>query len=57
MAHKFTFYNTLDRRVEEFVPREEGRVSIESKKGWMLKGKVLRAAQGVVSSGKKADND
>ncbi len=36
---------------------EEGRVSIESKKGWMLKGKVLRAAQVVVSSGKKADND
>ena len=34
---------------EEF---EEGKVSIESKKGWMLKGKVLRAAQVVVSSGK-----
>lgn len=31
---------------------EEGCVSIESKKGWMLKGKVLRAAQVVVSSGK-----
>jgi len=31
---------------------EEGKVSIESKKGWMLKGKVLRAAQVVVSSGK-----
>ena len=30
----------------------EGKVSIESKKGWMLKGKVLRAAQVVVSSGK-----
>ena len=30
---------------------EEGKVSIESKKGWMLKGKVLRAAQVVVSSG------
>jgi len=29
----------------------EGKVSIESKKGWMLKGKVLRAAQVVVSSG------
>ncbi len=28
MAHKFTFYNTLARRVEEFVPREEGRVSM-----------------------------
>ena len=33
---------------------EEGKVSIESKKGWMLKGKVLRAAQGVVSSGTPA---
>ena len=31
---------------------EEGKVSIESKKGWTLKGKVLRAAQVVVSSGK-----
>ena len=31
---------------------EEGKVSIESKKGWMLKGKILRAAQVVVSSGK-----
>ena len=31
---------------------ESGKVSIESKKGWMLKGKVLRAAQVVVSSGK-----
>lgn len=31
----------------------EGKVSIESKKGWMLKDKVLRAAQVVVSSGKK----
>ncbi|MGN0854614.1 MAG: nucleotide exchange factor GrpE [Kiritimatiellia bacterium] len=29
-----------------------GKVSIESKKGWMLKGKVLRVAQVVVSSGK-----
>lgn len=33
---------------------EEGKVSIESKKGWMLKGKVLRAAQVVVSAGKAA---
>ena len=33
---------------------EEGKVSIESKKGWMLKGKILRAAQVVVSSGKPA---
>ena len=31
---------------------EEGLVSIESKRGWMLKGKVLRVAQVVVSSGK-----
>ncbi|MBO7683644.1 MAG: nucleotide exchange factor GrpE [Kiritimatiellae bacterium] len=31
---------------------EEGRVSVESKKGWMLKDKVLRVAQVVVSSGK-----
>ena len=30
---------------------EEGKVSIESKKGWMLKGKVLRPAQVVVSAG------
>jgi molecular chaperone GrpE len=36
---------------EEF---EEGIVSIESKRGWLLKGKVLRAAQVVVSSGKGA---
>ena len=33
----------------------EGKVSIESKKGWMLKDKVLRAAQVVVSSGKPAE--
>ena len=33
----------------------EGMVSIESKKGWLLKGKVLRAAQVVVSAGKPAD--
>lgn len=33
---------------------EEGKVSIESKKGWMLKDRVLRAAQVVVSSGKPA---
>ncbi|MCR5414512.1 MAG: nucleotide exchange factor GrpE [Kiritimatiellae bacterium] len=31
---------------------EEGKVSIESKRGWMLKGKVLRAAQVVVSAGR-----
>ena len=29
----------------------EGKVSIESKRGWTLKGKVLRPAQVVVSSG------
>ena len=34
---------------------EEGMVSIESKKGWLLKGKVLRAAQVVVSAGKPAE--
>ena len=33
---------------------EEGKVSNEAKKGWMLKEKVLRAAQVVVSSGKGA---
>ena len=33
---------------------EEGKVSNEAKRGWMLKGKVLRAAQVVVSSGKPA---
>ena len=31
----------------------EGKVSIESKRGWLLKGKVLRAAQVVVSAGKR----
>ena len=31
----------------------EGKVSNEAKRGWMHKGKVLRAAQVVVSSGKK----
>jgi molecular chaperone GrpE len=33
----------------------EGRVSNEVKRGWMLKGKVLRAAQVVVSAGKPAE--
>lgn len=33
---------------------EEGKVSHEAKRGWMLRGKVLRAAQVVVSSGKPA---
>lgn len=32
---------------------EEGIVTNEVKRGWMLKGKVLRAAQVVVSAGKK----
>ena len=32
---------------------EEGVVTNEVKRGWMLKGKVLRAAQVVVSAGKK----
>ncbi len=31
---------------------EEGRISTEVKKGWMLNGRLLRAAQVVVSSGK-----
>ena len=35
---------------------DEGIVSNEIKKGWMLKGKVLRAAQVVVSSGKKVSD-
>ena len=33
---------------------EEGHVMNEVKRGWMLHGKLLRAAQVVVSSGKKA---
>ena len=33
---------------------DEGKVSNEVKRGWMLKGKVLRAAQVVVSAGKPA---
>ena len=33
---------------------EEGKVSNEIKRGWMLKGKVLRPAQVVVSNGRKA---
>ena len=34
---------------------DEGKVSNEVKRGWMLKGKVLRAAQVVVSSGKPGE--
>ena len=33
---------------------EEGKVSNEAKRGWMLKGKVLRPAQVVVSNGRQA---
>ena len=33
---------------------EEGKVSNEVKRGWMLKGKVLRPAQVVVSNGRQA---
>ena len=36
---------------------EEGKVSNEAKRGWMLKGKVLRAAQVVVSAGKPAGKE
>ena len=36
---------------------EEGRVSIESKKGWMLGDRVLRPAQVVVSSGAPASGE
>ena len=34
---------------------EEGKISTEVKKGWMLNGRLLRAAQVVVSSGKSAN--
>ena len=34
---------------------DEGKVSNEVKRGWMLKGKVLRAAQVVVSAGAPAE--
>jgi len=34
---------------------EEGKISTEVKKGWMLNGRLLRAAQVVVSSGKGAN--
>ena len=36
---------------------EEGRVSIESKRGWMLGDRVLRPAQVVVSSGAPASGE
>ena len=35
----------------------EGLVSAEVKRGWLIKGKVLRVAQVVVSSGKKTDGE
>ena len=35
---------------------EEGNVMSEVKRGWMLNGKLLRAAQVVVSAGKKAQD-
>lgn len=50
--------NTLDTERMEAIAHlphpsiEEGKVSNEAKRGWTLKGKVLRAAQVVVSSGK-----
>ena len=34
---------------------EEGKVLFESKRGWTLRGKVLRVADVVVSAGKKAE--
>ncbi len=36
---------------------EEGKVSNEVKRGWTLKGKVLRAAQVVVSAGKPGNGE
>ncbi len=50
--------NTLDTERMEAIAHlphpsiEEGKVSNEAKRGWTLKGRVLRAAQVVVSSGK-----
>ena len=36
---------------------EEGRVSAEAKRGWLLNGRLLRAAQVVVSAGKPAGQE
>ena len=36
---------------------EEGRVSAEAKRGWLMNGKLLRAAQVVVSAGKPGGAD
>lgn len=46
------FHEALAQLPSEDV--EEGHVINEVKRGWMLNGKLLRAAQVVVSSGKKA---
>ena len=45
------FHEALAQLPSEDV--EEGRVMNEMKRGWLLHGKLLRAAQVVVSSGKK----
>ena len=46
------FHEALAQLPSEDV--EEGHVMSEVKRGWMLHGKLLRAAQVVVSAGKKA---
>ena len=46
------FHDALAQLPSEEV--EEGHVMSEVKRGWMLHGKLLRAAQVVVSAGKKA---
>ena len=46
------FHEALAQLPSEDV--EEGHVMSEVKRGWMLNGKLLRAAQVVVSAGKKA---
>ena len=47
-----SFHEALAQLPSEEV--EEGHVMSEVKRGWMLHGKLLRAAQVVVSAGKKA---
>lgn len=49
------FHEALAQLPSEDV--EEGNVISEVKRGWMLNGKLLRAAQVVVSAGKKAQDD
>ena len=44
------FHEALTQQPSETVP--EGHVIVEFKRGWLLNGKLLRAAQVVVSSGK-----